>query len=279
VNTATNRPGRFRTDDGLILAGDLVGDPRDPAVVLLHGGGQTRHSWERAAGRLARAGYYVVNYDARGHGESEWARDGNYGLGALAGDLPAALIGASMGGMTAFYAVGGSPRPIARALVLVDIVLRPSRVGVERIQAFMRANPTGFASLAEAADAVARYNPDRRRPNDPGGLRKNLRLREDGRFHWHWDPRLLDAEPSAEPPTFSEELAGVSGGVTVPTLLIRGGRSDMVDEAGTSEMASLVPQLEVLDVPGASHMVAGDRNDEFATGILSYLQRVHPSHR
>ena len=280
-----SRTRRFRTPAGLTLVGDLVGDPRHPAVILLHGGGQTRHSWDEAARRLASAGYHVVNYDARGHGESDWAPDGDYGLPALSADLmtvlatvetPAVLVGASMGGITAFYAAGSHKAPIARALVLVDIVLRPSSAGVERIQAFMRAHDDGFASLDDAADAVSRYNPDRPRPRDPGGLRKNLRLRDDGRLYWHWDPRLLDTEPSAEPPSFSEELVAVSGGVTVPTLLMRGSRSDMVDNAGTAEMAALVPQLEIFDVAGAGHMVAGDRNDNFVAGILAYLGRVHP---
>lgn len=282
--TVPSRIRNFLTAEGLTLVGDLVGDPSRPAVILLHGGGQTRHSWDEAARLLAGAGYHVVNYDARGHGESDWSPSGDYSLKALSADLmtvletvetPAALVGASMGGITAFHAVGSHERPIAKALVLVDIVLRPSSVGVERIHNFMRAHANGFASIEEAAEAVSRYNPDRPRPTDAGGLRKNLRVREDGRLFWHWDPRILDTEPSAEPPTFSEELVAVSGGVTLPTLLVRGGRSDMVDDAGTSEMASLVPQLDVLGVEGAGHMVAGDRNDNFVAGILGWLGRVH----
>lgn len=283
-----SRRRTFQTPDGLALVGDLLGDPGDPPVILLHGGGQTRHSWDEAARQLARAGYHVVNYDARGHGESDWAPDGDYSLPALSSDLltilatidaPAVLVGASMGGMTAFHAVGRSERPIARALVLVDIVLRPNSTGVERIQTFMRAHGDGFSSVTEAAEAVSRYNPNRPRPRDSGGLRKNLRLGEDGRLYWHWDPRLIEAESGADPPVLADELVAVSAGVTVPTLLARGSRSDMVDETGTSELAALVPQLEVLDVSGAGHMVAGDRNDNFVAGILSYLERVAPAER
>jgi pimeloyl-ACP methyl ester carboxylesterase len=156
-------------------------------------------------------------------------------------------------------------------------VLRPNSTGVDRIHTFMRAHSDGFASVTEAADAVSRYNPNRPRPRDASGLRKNLRLREDGRLYWHWDPRLLDTELGTDSASLAEELMAVSDGVTIPILLTRGSRSDMVDEAGTSEMAALLPQLEVLDVSGASHMVAGDRNDNFVAGILSYLRRVHPA--
>ena len=234
---------------------------------------------------LVERGYFVVNYDARGHGDSDWSSDGDYSLNALGSDLravlstiagPVALVGASMGGMTSFYAIGSADRPIADALVMVDIALRPAAAGVRKIQQFMTGHNEGFATLAEAADAVAAYNPDRPRPSDPSGLMKNLRLREDSRLYWHWDPRMMDQRPTPEPPTSTNELEQVSNRVTVPTLLVRGGQSDIVDDDSVAEMRSLVPQTEVFEVPGAGHMVAGDRNDAFNEGVLAFLARHHP---
>src|SRR5579862_3232184 len=137
---------RFATKSGLTLAADVAGPSDAAAVILGHGGGQTRHSWSGAMRRLVDEGYYVINYDARGHGESDWAPDGEYGLAELADDLldiiatvsgPVALVGASMGGMTSFYAIGHSDHPIARALVMVDIALRPAPDGSAKIRAFM----------------------------------------------------------------------------------------------------------------------------------------------
>src|ERR1700693_4931405 len=118
--------------DGVRIVGDVAGNPDSPAVVLLHGGGQTRHSWSAAVEPLRDAGYFVVNVDLRGHGDSGWSPDGQYFAAQLAGDLrtvmadiagPAAWVGASMGGLTAMQALGEGLRP--EALVLVDIVLRP----------------------------------------------------------------------------------------------------------------------------------------------------------
>lgn len=235
--------------------------------------------------RLVERGYYVVNYDARGHGDSDWSPTGDYSLAALASDLcavlstidnPAALVGASMGGMTSFYAIGSAPVPIANALVMVDIVLRPAATGAEKIRQFMTSHRGGFKDLAEASDAVAAYNPDRPRPSDPTGLMKNLRLHDDGRLYWHWDPRMLEARPSAEPPSFASELEQVSARVTIPTLVVRGGHSDIVDDDGVAAMCRLVPQTEVFEVPGAGHMVAGDRNDAFNDGMLAFLERHQP---
>jgi pimeloyl-ACP methyl ester carboxylesterase len=275
----------FHTPDGLTLVAD-VGCPEDaPSIILMHGGGQTRHSWAGTMALLVSQGYRVINVDARGHGDSDWSPTGDYGFAAQAGDLmtvlatakrPAALVGASMGGITSFYTIGSHPEPVADALVLVDIVIRPAEAGANRIKAFMTANPGGFASVEEAADAVAAYYPERPRPKDISGLNKNLRLRKDGRYHWHWDPRMLNMSDIPEPPRFTDALIAVAGGVKVPTLLVRGGQSDIVDDQGVAEMLRLLPQTEVLDVAGAGHMVAGDKNDSFGAGVLGFLRRHMP---
>jgi pimeloyl-ACP methyl ester carboxylesterase len=276
---------RYSGANGISLVADVGGDPSAPPVVLLHGGGQTRHSWSGAMRELVTQGYYVINLDARGHGDSDWSPDGEYGLDVLAADLRSviatlprapALVGASMGGATSLYAVGTSEESLAKALVLVDVVPRIDVNGAKKIQAFMRARPDGFATLEEAADAVAAYNPHRPRPKDNAGLMKNLRRRADGRLHWHWDPQFLRDPQPAEPPTFTDRLHRAAERVRIPTLLVRGLKSDIVSEEGVVELRSHLPQLEVFDVVGAGHMVAGDKNDAFNEGMLTFLRRHLP---
>jgi pimeloyl-ACP methyl ester carboxylesterase len=287
ADTATFSIRQFTAPDGVTLVADVAA-PRTsdaPTVVLLHGGGQTRHSWGAAAHSLAASGHGVVNLDARGHGDSGWSADGRYGLDRLALDLqqvmttlrpPVALVGASMGGGTALTYVGRGLLPAAAALVLVDIVPRVEQSGAERIRAFMRANPEGFASVEEAADAVARYYPQRPRPKDISGLQKNLRRRADGRLRWHWDPHVIDGPHIVEPPSFQATLVEASRQVRIPTLLVRGLQSDIVSEAGVAELRRDLPQLEVVDIAGAGHMVAGDRNDAFNDGVAGFLARHLP---
>jgi pimeloyl-ACP methyl ester carboxylesterase len=278
------RTESFNGAAGLRLAADVGGDPAGPPVLLLHGGGQTRHSWRTTFGALAARGFHVINLDARGHGDSGWAPDGDYALPALAADLqaviqtlarPPALVGASMGGATALYLLGQAhAKPLASALVLVDIVPRLEVAGSQKIGNFMRANPGGFATLEEAADAVAAYNPHRPRPKDPSGLMKNLRRRADGRLYWHWDPKFVEREVAAEPPQFIESLVAACAGVKIPTLLVRGMNSDIVSDAGVADLKRLVPHSEVFDVHGAGHMVAGDSNDAFNDAIMAFLGRA-----
>ncbi len=273
---------RIATPDALSLAADIDGPADAPVVVLLHGGGQTRHSWAGAMAALVARGYRVINYDARGHGDSDWSSAGAYHLDNRAADLeavvrdlkvPFALVGASLGGATAIQAVARGLRPAV--VVLVDIVPEAEPQGVGRIVGFMRGHPDGFATLDEAADAVAAYNPDRPRPRDPSGLMRNLRRRPDGRLGWHWDPRIVEADPGVHHDEVRRS-AEVLAATEIPLLLVRGLSSDVVSDAGVAAFKALAPRLEVADVAGAGHMVAGDRNDAFNTAVLDVLDRRLP---
>jgi pimeloyl-ACP methyl ester carboxylesterase len=259
-------------------------------VLLLHGGGQTRHAWGGTARALAEDGWGAVAVDLRGHGESDWAPDGDYAFDAFAADVsalsrafaaPPVLVGASLGGIASLLAVGLHGTP-ARALVLVDIAPRFELAGAERIMAFMTARPEGFATLAEAADAVARYLPHRERPRELGGLAKNLRRGEDGRWHWHWDPRFLARDrPRVADAGFPERLDAAARALRLPTLLVRGRLSDLLSEEGARHFLELVPHARYADVSGAGHMVAGDRNDRFTRAVRDFLREAlgAPAHR
>ena len=255
-----------------------------PGVVLLHGGGQTRHSWYGAVDELSQAGYYAVSVDLRGHGESAWADDGDYSIDAFSYDvacvahaLPASptLIGASLGGVAALIAVGDAAQqglpPVARALVLVDVAPRMDSAGIDRIRGFMDARPDGFESLQEAADEIARYLPHRPRPGNLDGLRKNLRQGSDGRWRWHWDPAFRTYRPSSGALSMSARMEQAARYVHIPTLIVRGMQSELVNQASVRHLQSLIPHAEVAEVAGAGHMVAGDRNDAFNASIQSFL--------
>lgn len=274
---------RWPGHGGVRIAGDAWGPADGPLVLLQHGGGQTRHAWKGTGETLGAAGYRAVAFDARGHGDSDWSPDGGYGQDVMVRDLQCViaalgqrrpvLVGASMGGGTSLVAVGES-HVDATALVLVDIAPRIELSGVDHIQAFMRLKPEGFASLEEVAEAIGTYQPHRRRPPTLDGLGKNVRLGADGRYHWHWDPRYRAAPFNLEQRTRRLEACSVN--LHLPTLLVRGGLSDVLSEAGAQEFLALCPTAEYVNVTGAGHMVAGDRNDIFANAVIDFLARVVP---
>ncbi|OBJ72026.1 alpha/beta fold hydrolase [Mycobacterium sp. 1274756.6] len=272
---------------GLRIVADRLGDPAAPAVVFLHGGGQTRRSWGGAAAAVARRGWQAVTVDLRGHGESDWSADGDYRVVSFAADvnevlrrLPPrpVLVGASLGGITAMLLAGELSPGIAEAIVLVDIVPDMDPVGAGRIHTFMAEKmETGFSSLDEVADAIAAYNPHRPRPTDLAGLAANLRRRGD-RWFWHWDPQFISGT-AAQPPLEVTDVDRLHSAVAailadeVPMLLVRGQVSDLVSEHRAAAFRARFPQVEFVDVQGAGHMVAGDRNDVFAEAVLGLLTR------
>jgi pimeloyl-ACP methyl ester carboxylesterase len=278
------------------LAADVFGDG-GPPVLLLHGGGQTRHAWRKTAEELARTGWTAYALDQRGHGDSDWIADAAYSFPDFAADAATvarelyrrtqtrpAVIGASLGGIASLLAEGESERSAGNelfsALVLVDITPRVDPDGVAKIQGFMRLHAAeGFDTVEQAADAVARYLPHRPRPKNNEGLKKNLRLSPDGRWRWHWDPRFIDGPRSVgkSREEIEKRLVEAARKIRIPALLVRGGSSELVQEAHVREFLDLVPHAEYVDVGGARHMVAGDRNDDFAAAVLGFLKKRKPA--
>lgn len=275
----------------------LIGDEHQPRgevhgnpVVLLHGGGQTRHAWGGAARRITDAGHSAFTIDQRGHGDSAWLEDCSYAFDDYAGDAvavcnavakrsgkPPVLVGASLGGISGLMAEHlGGPGLLA-GLVLVDITPHMDADGVARIQGFMAERMReGFATLEEAASAIAAYLPNRPQPRSLDGLAKNLRQGEDGRYRWHWDPAFIDGPRNINTgaATVQQRLVEAARALTVPVLLVRGQQSELVTEAAVADFKRMVPHAKFVDVSGAGHMVAGDRNDAFNDAVLGFLDRL-----
>jgi pimeloyl-ACP methyl ester carboxylesterase len=272
----------FASTDGLRLSGSLL-ESGGPQVLLAHGFGQTRHSWAGTQQRLGLAGYGSLAWDARGHGASgRNAPDHLYKVEQFVADQVAAaatlgpapvLVGASMGGLTGLWAQAQAP--IYSALVLVDVTPRWEQAGMERIQAFTRAHPQGFDSFEHAAEEIAKYLPHRRGRKSQEQLELLLRRDDDGRLRWHWDPRLLEEFVSVSH-HWQEEIAEAARAVRVPVLLVSGGRSDLVSEQAIAHFLELVPQASHVQLPGATHMLAGDDNDAFTESVLAFLRAQFP---
>lgn len=252
-----------------------------PSLLFAHGFGQTRGAWTAAAGALAAAGCRCVTFDSRGHGESGRAVDGDYHMDQFADDLlrlaaaqpePPILVGASMGGLLGLVLAGEiQPAPFS-ALVLVDITPRWETAGVERILAFMQAHPDGFASYAEAAERIASYLPQRRERKSEQQLRPLLREGADGRLRWHWDPALLAGDLVQESERHQPRLQAATANIKLPVLLLSGGRSDVVSRDTVAEFLQLLPHASHVELPDATHMVAGDANDAFTREVMHFVQ-------
>jgi pimeloyl-ACP methyl ester carboxylesterase len=273
--------------EGVRLVADVRGDPNDWPVLFLHGGGQTRFAWGRTAETVANNGWRTIALDLRGHGDSDWAPTGDYSKTSFCADIvavadavgkPPVLVGASLGGTSAMLAEGTSDRTVSSGLVLVDITPNPNPEGVLRIQRFMASGLEGFATLEEAAAAIASYTPNREKPFNPAGLRKVLRER-DGRWYWHWDPAFIEhGRTEAVANRLSGLLDVAMNNIHVPTLLVRGLLSDVVTQKNVDELVTRLPGATVVSVEGAAHMIAGDQNDAFSTAVVEFLtKQIRPT--
>ena len=280
-------PVIYKGFEGVELVADVRGDPADPPVLFLHGGGQTRHAWGATAQLVADRGWRTVALDLRGHGDSQWAPNGDYSFTAFCADAvavadqldrPPVLVGASLGGMAAMLAEGTSDRPVSCGLVLVDITSKVNEEGIQRIGAFMQSGVDGFDTLEDAAAAIAAYTPQRTRTVNPAGLAKVLRQR-DGRWYWHWDPLVINQDRTeVMPERFRPLLEAAMRNITVPTMLVWGLLSDVVTQEGVDDLLSKIPGATVVGVDGAAHMIAGDKNDAFSDSVVTFLRdRIRPT--
>ena len=274
---------KFKVNSGLNIEATALGKPSDPLVVLLHGGGQTRHAWGGTAKKLSEEGFYAVAIDLRGHGDSDWSEEGDYTIESHKDDLlsiiesvgkPASLIGASLGGMISLSAAGDDIfKELCTSLIMVDIGIYPNEEGSNQILSFMDSGSKGFSSLEEASDAISSFLPHREKPTDLSGLNKNLRLKSDGRYYWHWDPRFIQSR-SDNRSEYRQRQKDYAESVQVPTLLIRGALSNVVTQEEVDDFLKTITHAEFIEIDKAAHMIAGDRNDIFANAAIDFLLKT-----
>jgi non-heme chloroperoxidase len=253
------------------------GSTDKPPLVLLHGMGQTCHTWDFFAEAMSPH-FHVMAFDQRGHGDSDWAHDRDYSRTAMVGDVAAfthalglerfLLAGMSMGGMNSIcFAAEHAQR--VEALIVVDIGPRIEKEGVRHIRDFM-SNHREFVDLDEAAAIIHRFNP--RRPLE--AVRNftcvyNLKQLPSGRWTWKYDSYFSDAHrvPDAR---MHDQLAEAARRVRCPTLLVKGAESDVFSLEGAREFQTLIPDAEFSLVPGAGHSVMGDNPAGFETAVRQF---------
>ena len=228
--------------------------------------------WE---GRVFR-----VALDTRGHGDSDWAPDGNYGMDAMVQDL---CVSSRRSATDARFwsALRWAAEPVwwrrrgscrRHCPGSGRYCSQYRQGGLGNIEAFMRQKPEGFISLEEVAEAIGVSAPSQASRN-LDGLAKNVRLGADGKYRWHWDPcsgaiwRLenrqvrLDACAGQADPAHN---AGAGGALRPAHRRRRQG------------FPELCPHSEYANVADAAHMVAGDRNDIFGNAVIDFLSRAVP---
>lgn len=267
---------------GLRLAADAIGNRDAPVVLFFHGGGQRRNSWRGTARKIAQAGYHACTIDLRGHGDSDWAIDGDYSLEAYVQDIecvlssfdrPTILVGASRGGQAALIASVRHPGHV-KLVMLADVAPLIANLGIDRIRRFFDRSLEGFASIEEAIDVLSESF-EKAPVTEIARLRKAMRVDGAGRLFWHWDPKTV-SRSFINPPSDLDAFESAAAHARMPVVLVRAEFSDIVTPESVQRFCDLTPQLIVVEAEGVGHMMTGDRNDSFANTLLDFLARFAP---
>ena len=255
------------------------GDPARPPVLLLHGFAQSGHSFDFVSLSLCDR-LRVVALDLRGHGDSEWSPDAEYGRGAHTADVeaaidglglaPVSIVGLSLGG-TVGYLLASQRPDLVRSLVMVDIAPRVEPAGLRRVRGFVEGRDR-FSSLEEMVESVRRFRPGRNERQLRGSVLRNARRLEDGSWSWKYDPAMR--RPEARPrigPAEEEALWTALERLACPALVVRGADSDIVSPASVAELVRRIPDARSTEVEGAGHLVPGDNPAGFIAAIEPFL--------
>ena len=291
-NAARAASVRFATEavpkEGQVEASGLSlrylswGDPALPPLLLLHGLAQTAHSWDFVSLSLCD-GFRVVALDHRGHGDSEWAADGDYSLEANVRDLgavicglalqPVSIMGLSLGGKVAMTYAAERPEEVC-GLVVVDAAPEHQRAGVAKVRRFVE-EADELDSFGEFVERVRRYNPRRSTDQIRGSLEHNLMQLPNGKWTWKYDRALRSrVRDSWTAPGVGKALWRSAGRVACPTLLVRGEDSEVVSPEMAELLCRTIPDCRLVTVQDAGHLVPGDNPAGFLKAVRPFLEQL-----
>jgi pimeloyl-ACP methyl ester carboxylesterase len=261
-------------EDGRRLSA-LVWGESAPEIVFLHGGAQNAHTWDTVALALNRP---LVCIDLPGHGHSDQAADGTVNFHRNARDVAQvidelapgarAVVGMSLGGMTTLALVQQFPA-LVRSAVLVDVTPGVDETKAGAITAFVN-GPDSFPSFEALLARTIEHNPTRSVSSLRRGILHNAEQRSDGSWVWRYR-RFFEPDRRGAFPRFADAWDVISA-IEVPLMLVRGMRSQVVDDADEAELVRRCPTARIAHVKEAGHSVQGDAPVELARLIEDFIR-------
>ena len=278
--TNENAPqDKFVDADGMRFHYLEWGNPGNPPMLLLHGFAQTCHSWDFVALGFSD-NYRVIVLDQRGHGDSDWASDGDYSPETQQKDISGVvnelelgnfvLMGLSMGGRNSFtYAANNAGK--VKALVVVDAAPQNMQQGTQNIRSFVQQDDE-LDSVDAFVERVLQYNPRRDPQQVRGSILHNLKELPNGKWTWKYDRALRSPGRRMGSDAETEKrLWGYIESLQCPTLLVRGGASDIVAMDTADRMHQAIPNSRIATIEGAGHLVMGDSPSGFQSAVTDFL--------
>jgi len=281
INFSNNNPpkdGWFESD-GLKLHFLDWGNENDPVCILLHGFAQTAHSWDFISLSLSQK-YRVIVLDQRGHGDSDWDKDKRYSTEYFVKDINNLvknnnlnnfnLIGLSMGGRNSYYYASENQNMINK-LVIVDTGPETIKKGSSNIKNFVQMNDE-LDSIEEFVERIKKYNPHRTEGHIRGNILNNIKQLENGKWTWKYDSFLRSGFSNRNTHQKNEDQWKILEKIETPTLIVKGGKSDILAESTLEKMSDVMANAQSVTVEEAGHLVPGDNPIEFTKILLKFLE-------
>ena len=270
---------RFVTANGMRFHYLDWGDQSNPPMLLLHGFAQTCHAWDFIALSLSDR-FRVIALDQRGHGDSDWAPNGDYSPETQQIDIHGVvealdlnefvMMGLSMGGVNSFTYVANHPERV-RALVIVDAAPKNKTDGTDNIRTFVQQEDE-LDSIDDFVERVRKYNPRRAVEQIRGSIRHNLKQLPSGKWTWKYDKLLRSPERRiGRDPETVRRLWGYAESLKRPTLVVRGGASDVIAQDTAEDLRSRIPNCRLATVENAGHLVMGDNPVGFERAVTEFF--------
>ena len=254
------------------------GNKDRPTIVFLHGGALTAHTWDLVCLAL-RDDFHCVALDQRGHGDSDWAADGDYSIGAALSDSKGfvdhlgldkfILVGMSLGAINSLAFAAAHPERLSH-LVIIDAGPEMRRPGSSRIRDFVT-QVQETVTVEAIIEKALEFNPRR----DPKILRRslmhNLRQQPDGTWRWKYDTQRFKALDQEVHRAERAKLADGLARIACPALVVRGGESDVFHEEDGIRLAQRLPRGKFVTVPKAGHTVQGDNPKDLVAELRRFL--------
>jgi pimeloyl-ACP methyl ester carboxylesterase len=254
------------------------GNKHLPTIVFLHGGALTAHTWDLVCLAM-RDDYHCLALDQRGHGDSDWASDGDYSIGAALADTKGfvdhlgrdkfILVGMSLGAINSLAFAVAHPERLSH-LVIIDAGPEMRRPGSSRIRDFVT-QVQETVTVEAIIEKALQFNPRR----DPKILRRslmhNLRQQPDGTWRWKYDTRRFKALDQETHRAERAKLADGLARIACPALVVRGGESDVFHEEDGIRLAQRLPKGKFVTVPKAGHTVQGDNPKDLVVELRRFL--------
>jgi esterase len=258
------------------------GNKHLPPIVFLHGGALNAHTWDLVCLAL-RDDYRCIALDQRGHGDTDWAPDADYSMGAQLADTTGfvdklgldkfILVGMSLGAINSLAFAINHPERLNN-LVIIDAGPEMRPPGSSRIRDFVN-GVADTVTIEAIIEKALEFNPRR----DPKILRRSLmhalRQQPDGTWRWKYDRRRFQVLDQEKHRTERAALADGLSRITCPTLIVRGGESDVFAEEDGIRLAARLPDGKFVTVPKAGHTVQGDNPKDLVAELRRFLTKAN----